>query len=69
MTMLSAIAAPAVANESQAPLQFDTVSKLRWEECGEISNHTLECIPYSYSMLNQADEERLPTRCPNGSLE
>lgn len=39
----SALVAPCLAKESQAPLNFNAVSKLKWEECGELNNHTLEC--------------------------
>ena len=39
----SALVAPCLAKESQAPLNFNVVSKLNWEECGELNNHTLEC--------------------------
>jgi hypothetical protein len=37
------LAAQCVAKESQAPLNLNVVSKLEWEGCGELNNHTLEC--------------------------
>lgn len=32
-----------VANESQVPLNSNAAAKLKWEGCGELNNHTLEC--------------------------
>lgn len=32
-----------VANESQIPLNLNAASKLNWEGCGELNNHSLEC--------------------------
>ncbi|TVY81281.1 putative hydrolase [Lachnellula suecica] len=39
----STLIAACLASESQAPLNFNAVSKLKWEGCGELNNHTLEC--------------------------
>lgn len=39
----SALIAPCLASTSQIPLNLNAVSGLKWKECGELNNHTLEC--------------------------
>ncbi|KAG0651839.1 hydrolase [Hyphodiscus hymeniophilus] len=43
---------PTLAKQSQAPFNLNAVSKVKWEECGEISNHTLECSRLDVPMDN-----------------
>lgn len=58
----------AAAKESQAPLNTDVdnhaVSKLRWEGCGAVSNHTLECKRLNYRRISSSngtvDVEKAP---------
>jgi hypothetical protein len=60
--------AMAAAKESQAPLNVDVdnhvVSKLRWEGCGAVSNHTLECKRLNYRGISSSngpvDVEKAP---------
>jgi hypothetical protein len=54
----SALVAPCLAKESQVPLNSNAVSKLQWEECGEVNNHTLQCNHlHFFSILNWVDKK------------
>lgn len=41
--LYSWLVAPCLAKESQEPMSFTAVSKLEWNVCGQLNNHTLEC--------------------------
>ena len=67
--VMSMLILPSLAKEAQGPLHLDAVSNVQWEECGELSNHTLECEFLPYRMSSQADQKRLPNGCSDGSFE
>lgn len=54
----TALVAPCLAGESQAPLGLNAVSRLKWEGCGELSNHTVECRYVRCSIWNLVDKNK-----------
>ena len=58
---------------SAAQYTFNSKSLVKWEDCGEINNHTLECknITGTSTVLfwTELTRERHPNRCPLGSFQ